>query len=72
MEETEIITILVTSLMKLTQVNMTTKHTEIKEFMKKLEVSSNYFINKIASGNINTILEFICNAKYGKALSCSN
>ena len=72
MEETEIITILVTSLMKLTQVNMTTKHTEIKEFMKKLEVSSNYFINKIASGNINHILEFICNAKYGKALACSN
>ena len=40
--------------------------------MRKLEASSNYFIHKIASGIPPSYLEFICNAKYGLALACSN
>ena len=57
--------------MKLTQKDMTTKHSEIKEFMMKLEASRDYFINKIATGTSFRYLEFICNAKYGKALASS-
>jgi|JI9StandDraft_1071089.scaffolds.fasta_scaffold438758_1 hypothetical protein len=36
LDDKEVILMLVSSLMKLTQVDMTSKHTEIKEFMLKL------------------------------------
>lgn len=39
---------IMTSLMKLAVKDMTTKHDQIKEFMLKLESSSNYFIHKIS------------------------
>lgn len=48
--DTAVITMLLMSLMKLTKVEMTTKHAEIKDFMLKLESSNDYFINKVASG----------------------
>lgn len=72
LNEPEVLTLLVTSLMKLTEVDMTTKHSEIKEFMLKIESNNDFFIHKIASGILYIDLEFICNAKYGKALAYSN
>lgn len=39
---------IITSLMKLAVKDMTTKHEEIKEFMLKVESSSDYFTHKIA------------------------
>ena len=41
--------------MKLTEINMTTKHEEIKEFMRKLEGNSDYAIQKLASGILKSI-----------------
>ncbi len=58
--------------MKLAVKDMTTKHQEIKEFMMKVEASSDYFIHKIAEGLNSYILEFIRNAKYSKALAHSD
>lgn len=46
---------ILTSLMKLAVKDMTTKHDEIKEFMLKVESSSDYFIHKIAECSIGCI-----------------
>jgi hypothetical protein len=43
---------IVTNLMKLAGKDMTTKHTEIKEFMVQVQRSSNYLTHKIAEGKI--------------------
>lgn len=55
LNEPEVLTLLVTSLMKLTELEMTTKHADIKEFMLKLEASNDLFIHKVATGTILTI-----------------
>lgn len=51
---------------------MTTKHQQIKDFMLKVEASSDYFIHKIAEGTAFDMVEFIRNAKYSKALAHSD
>jgi hypothetical protein len=48
LDNSEIIFMILTSLMKLAVKDMTSKHEEIKEFMLKVETSSDYFTHKIA------------------------
>lgn len=72
LDNSEIVFSLLSSLMKLAVKDMTTKHEQIKEFMMKVEASSDYFIHKIAEGTHTNMLEFIRNAKYSKALARSD
>lgn len=55
LNEPEVLALLVTSLMKLTELEMTTKHPEIKDFMLKLEANNDLFIHKIATGIVSLI-----------------
>jgi hypothetical protein len=50
LKDSEVIFMVITSLMKLAVKEMTTMHEEIKEFMLKVETSSDYFIHTTAEG----------------------
>jgi len=46
---------IITNLMKLAGKDMTTKHSEIKEFMHQVQRSTNYLTHKIAEGTSQSI-----------------
>ncbi len=50
LKDSEVIFMIITSLMKLAVKDMTTKHEQIKQFMLKVEASSDYFIHTTAEG----------------------
>lgn len=68
LNDKEIMFLVVSSLMKLSVVDMTTRHEDIKKFVRKVEAHSDYFIHKTGEGTSPAILEFIRMAKYSKAL----